>query len=459
MSRYPDLWRLLTQPGTEQDGSFEQEIQRRSEEGLRLIAWAMTVIPLAMTLAIAFVLPGMRTSLPAVGIGLLVTLLGLASLGARKLACFRRHSRTAGWWLALLTAALLIVASLTRAAEEPAFLFLVNAQVAVVLLIALASIPFKPYQVLLLGASIGVFHFAVCRLMVWRGVLPRHEAANVNLVFIAMLVLLATVVSINVYRQIQETHQRHQEQIRSVNEMRDAQCRVLLSDNAASMGRLAAALSHELNNPLAVLKSNLQMLAKLAGGEDGGIDDAWEQAPRIRSDLFRTSEQSVRRLEDTVKRMQRFTNLDRPEVVPVDLNALVRDVCELVRGAVSIEVEYRFDLRPLPLVAVRPQLLSAVFSALIQNAAEASGPGGTVGLSSAAEDSAIRIIIEDSGKGLSPEEIAEVMNPGFRVRDGRVGTCNWSIFGARQIVRQHGGDIEIRSAPGEGARVEVKLPA
>lgn len=241
MKPHAKLWALLAQPEPEPDESVEQELQRRGEEGLRLIGWAMAAIPLAMAVASALVLPGSRTSLPAAGIGLLVTLPGLAAPGPRRSPSFRRHSRTAGWWLALLTAALLIGASLTRSAEEPAFLFLANVQAAGMLLIALASIPLKPCQVLLLGVSIGAFHFSLCRLMVWRGVIPPHEAPNVNLICIAMLALLATAVSMNVYRQIQETRQQHQEQLRSVNEMRDAQCRVLLSDNAASMGRLAAA--------------------------------------------------------------------------------------------------------------------------------------------------------------------------------------------------------------------------
>ena len=71
----------------------------------------------------------------------------------------------------------------------------------------------------------------------------------------------------------------------------------------------------------------------------------------------------------------------------------------------------------------------------------------------------VQVEIEDRGPGMSQHDLAAAMEPSFRVKGERVAACNWNLFGARQIVREHGGDINISSEPGKGTRVVVNLPA
>jgi signal transduction histidine kinase len=103
--------------------------------------------------------------------------------------------------------------------------------------------------------------------------------------------------------------------------------------------------------------------------------------------------------------------------------------------------------------------MSAVFSALLQNAIDASRPGEVVEVSSALREDSIQMEVHYHDGGLSAEELQSALEPSFRVDQGRVKSCNWSMFSARQIVREHGGDIAIRSAAGSGTRVQVTLPA
>lgn len=243
-----------------------------------------------------------------------------------------------------------------------------------------------------------------------------------------------------------------------MNEVRDAQCRMLLSDNAASMGRLAAALSHELNNPLGVLKSNLDTLRTLVLEKPGIPEEKRKTLAEMKATLCQNSQESVERLQSTVARMQRFTNLDRAEEMPVDLNSLLRDVSDVVGDALDEPAEFDLRLAVLPDVEVRPQQMTAVFSALLQRAAESAPAGSPVRVTTALDERNALVRIEDEGPGMSEEELKQVLDPTFAVRDGRVAACNWSLFGARQIVRQHGGEIDIRATPGSGAAVEVRLP-
>jgi signal transduction histidine kinase len=156
--------------------------------------------------------------------------------------------------------------------------------------------------------------------------------------------------------------------------------------------------------------------------------------------------------------MQRFTNLDRAEVLPVDLNSLLRDVASIVGDSVERGQAFEFRLETLPSVEVRPQLISAVFSALFQNALDATPEENPVRITSAIDGDSVRIEIWSGGKRLSDAELEAALDPGFRVKDGRVAACNWSVFSASQVVREHGGEISLASGE-SGTVVRVSLPA
>ena len=70
----------------------------------------------------------------------------------------------------------------------------------------------------------------------------------------------------------------------------------------------------------------------------------------------------------------------------------------------------------------------------------------------------VRVKIQDNGRGMEPSELETIFDPGFKVTAGRVSTGNWSLFSSRQIIFEHGGEIQISSAPGKGTTVQVLLP-
>ncbi|MCP5111274.1 MAG: HAMP domain-containing histidine kinase, partial [bacterium] len=308
--------------------------------------------------------------------------LGAAALLLERSGVSIAHARRIGWMVALVSAACLITSAILRAAADPAILYVVNAQVAVVILIALAALPLKPVHVLALGVLTEVFYVAATRLAIWKWGFIEPPSADVNLVFLAMLSVMSTAVAVNSYRRLLETHQSHQAQLRTAEEMRDAQCQVLMSDSAASMGRLAAALSHELNNPLGALRSSVDTLRSLSARDDLPP----EKRAGLERRLYETAGESVDRIHGIVRRIQRYTHLDRAEEMPVDLNPLVSDVAEIVREAMEGKVRFELETEPLPDVQGRPQALSAVFSGLLGDAARAAGDGGGVRVKTAARD-------------------------------------------------------------------------
>ena len=107
-----------------------------------------------------------------------------------------------------------------------------------------------------------------------------------------------------------------------------------------------------------------------------------------------------------------------------------------IRSGAKVNVE--FDLKPLPTLTCRPQLLSAVFSSLLSNAINAVDGGGHIVISSRLADAMVEVRIRDNGRGMKPEEVENIFDPGFRVSDARVSAGNWSLFNIRQVVYEHG---------------------
>ncbi len=455
LQRFGDL---LFQSEAERDAAFRDHIHLQARQGLRLVAGTIIVLPPVMTAALQLAAPDVLSPSVTLAVAFCMMAAGVGAWVSTKVRTTKDHPRTVAWLVGIVVATCLIWSSLLRAQAEPMFLTLINAQVALVLLIVLMSVPFRPAHVFLLGLGTVISYLVSCQLAVDLGIISGSQARALNMVFLVMVVLLSTAVSANLYHRIWETFLAHREQIRTMNEVRDSQCRMLLSDSAASMGRLAAALSHELNNPLAVLKSNLDTLRTLSSGNKSLPPTKQADRARLEADLYENATESINRLHATVQRMQRFTNLDRADVLPVDLNNLLRDVAELVADSVQQKASFEFNLQPLPHIEIRPQPMSAVFSAILQKALDASGEDAAVTIASTLHGDLIEVEIRGQGPGLPEEELRHLLDPGFRVAEGRVASCNWSLFGARQIVRQHGGEISIRSSPGRGATVIVSLP-
>ncbi len=447
----------LFRPNAESDNDFREEILRRSWKGLRLVGGAMVVVPAGMLIAVRLLAPFVPAPPGSNGLALCIVASGAAALLVRQSGALYGHSRLIAGVITAVVSYCVTWSTLLRAVIQPELIYLVNAQLALILLIALIAVPFKPIQILVVGLSAEVFFLVSHRLAVQWTLLPDDHRGDLNLVFLCMVNLLATVIAANQYRQILETHRMYEAQLRASNELRDTQCRILLSDNAASMGRLAAALSHELNNPLGVLKSNVDLVRKLTAEARDLPPEKRAAAAKVRLELCDNSRRSIERLEETVRRMQRFTNLDRADVMPLNLNALVRDVAEIVTAASERGVRIALDLEELPDMELRPQAMTAVLSAVLQNAVEASREGTEVQLESRREGDWATVRITDHGPGMSAAELEHAMEPSFRVRENRISACNWNLFGARQIVRQHGGEIEMRSAPAEGTTVAIRL--
>ncbi|HXT60726.1 MAG TPA: ATP-binding protein [Pirellulales bacterium] len=218
------------------------------------------------------------------------------------------------------------------------------------------------------------------------------------------------------------------------------------SEHLAALGKLLAGVAHEVRNPLAAIRSTVQL---------------WQRLPetaRTPASLDAVI-QAVDRLNGTVSQLLLFSRVDQSQREPVDVNQLWRETLELIAAqAAEQRVECVSDLAAdLPLVAGSASALRQVFLNLATNALQAMPEGGRLQIRTAcdARGGEVEIQVSDSGPGISAEHQRHLFEPFFTTRPDGTGL---GLAMCREILVQHGGQIEYLAAAGPGAAFRLRLP-
>ena len=220
-------------------------------------------------------------------------------------------------------------------------------------------------------------------------------------------------------------------------------------DRYAGLGRLAAGVVHELNNPLTVVTMYTEMMldeARLGGPLAGELE-------------------KLRAISDAAQRVQRFmrdlTSYARPGAdrrEPVDLPELLEKAERLCKPALKeADAKIVNEVGPAPRVSCNRASLEQVLVNLITNAAESIRGGGTITVTLGAADGAAIIQVKDTGAGMAPEVAARCMEPFFTTLPGGKGT-GLGLPIAAGIVERHGGRLTFQTEPGRGSVFTVRLP-
>ncbi len=380
---------------------------------------------------------------------LLLIALAAAAVAIARTVWGHNHARLLAFMLGAAVASILSWSNLVLAPAEIAPVLSSLVDVFIVLIVSLAAIPARPLQVFVFGIAVMWIDFAVAHFAVGRGLMDTplaHQFAGAH-----MVVILCSALAGLTYQLLHRSYVAQQGRLA-------AQSRMLHSETALSFARLSAALSHELNSPLGALASSVASLRMLAAKEeeDPGADK--ERVRGLRRDLLNGSEKAVGKISDVISRIQRFTNLDRAEITPVQIDKMLQDVAHMVRADGGTGTEIALTTTELPPVVLKPQSISGVFSRLMHNAVKASAGRGPVEVNAAPENGHILVSVQDHGNGLSDQQLRELFLPGFTTRDGRVEASKWGLFTARQIIREHGGEISASRAANGGTRITILLP-
>ena len=233
--------------------------------------------------------------------------------------------------------------------------------------------------------------------------------------------------------------------IRDVRDLRAVEEQLERSRRLAALGRMAAGLAHEIRNPLGTLRGFAQYLGARGTEEARAAEYAQLMVTEID------------RLDRLIGALLQFARPREPEVRDLPVAPLAERTVALVQAdAEAAGLSLRVDVPEGLEVRADPDLLTQVLLNLVQNAVAATGPGGEVAITARAEGGTVGIAVDDTGRGLTPEEREHMFDPFYTTR--RTGT-GLGLAVVHQIVEQHGGRIEVESIQGRGTRITVWLPA
>ncbi len=257
----------------------------------------------------------------------------------------------------------------------------------------------------------------------------------------------------------------YEEVQRSYRELQRSQRLLVRQEKLASLGRLAAGLAHELNNPLSSVAGFAEALQRRAAEEEmagmPGLSEIQEYLSLIQEEVSRAAT-IVRRLLD-------FARQREPSFGLVDLQDVVTKAVSFVQRQARL-ANQRIVAAPFPpgsIVHADPQMLQQMFLNLLTNALDAIEGGGEVRIVAhhrweadgrGPRQAWLDVVVSDTGVGISTENLAKVFDPFFTTKEVGKGT-GLGLAICQSIVEQHRGTIEVRSdGPGKGTVVIVSLP-
>jgi two-component system sensor histidine kinase HydH len=235
--------------------------------------------------------------------------------------------------------------------------------------------------------------------------------------------------------------------LRDLTQMQRLKEEVARSQRLAAIGSLAAGVAHEIRNPLSSIK-----------GFATYFKDRYRDAPEDQ----KTAEimiQEVDRLNRVIGQLLEFARPMTIEKRRVSLNPLIRHSLRLIEGDL---LRKGIRIRQGPLcdpdeISLDPDRFQQVLLNLYLNAIEAMDDGGTLAVDCRKEDRGwIRVTVSDSGRGIREEDLSRIFDPYFTSKSSGTGL---GLAIVHKIVESHGGEVLVRSAPGEGTEMTVRMPA
>jgi two-component system sensor histidine kinase PilS (NtrC family) len=218
-------------------------------------------------------------------------------------------------------------------------------------------------------------------------------------------------------------------------------------DRLAAVGRVGAGLAHEIRNPLGAMRGAIQVLESSTPPES------------IQADLMSIILRESDRLNSIITNFLSYARPKTGNYTEVDVCEAIRDTATLLKHGPDVSDKHNLHLRlpdkPVYISADSTQL-KQIFWNLARNAFQAMPDGGDLRImAETIPDNRIRITVEDNGRGMPPEQVEQLFEPFSNSTSGGTGLGLSIVY---QIIRDHNGSINVRSAEGEGTTITIELP-
>jgi PAS domain S-box-containing protein len=242
---------------------------------------------------------------------------------------------------------------------------------------------------------------------------------------------------------------------RDVTERKAIQARLAQAERLSALGVLSAGVAHEINNPLAYVVLNLEFLERELTKPDGA------STPEGLLERVRQARHGAERVANIVRDLKTFARADGWTRGPVRIESVLESALNVAQSETAKSARITRRYADVPAVLGNGARLEQVFLNLVVNAAQAMPEDETanheIRIELASDGETVRVEVADNGIGMPPHVLDRIFDPFFTTKPPGVGT-GLGLPICRSIIRAHGGELEVRSAPGQGSTFTVSLP-
>lgn len=249
----------------------------------------------------------------------------------------------------------------------------------------------------------------------------------------------------------------YQKNIRTVNELKntlkelkETQIQLINSEKMASLGQLVAGVAHEINTPVASIKSNNGIVAKLLNT----IEDA--ELKEMLTDINEIDKEAVSRISSIVTSLKKFVRLDEAELQEADINKELDLTLDLIRHETKNRIEVIKNYGEIPVIKCFPNMLNQVFTNILINACQAIEGSGKITITTEYNNKKLIVKIKDTGRGIPRNQLNKIFTAGFTTKSSGVGT-GLGLAICLKIIEKHNGEIIVNSEVGKGSEFIITI--
>lgn len=352
-----------------------------------------------------------------------------------------------------------------------------------VILLAAGAMPFRPWQVFILGTTITVLFYLSFRIFPLQAGMDSAAPKANSFVILTMATILFTVITGAIYRSrvlLYRSRQKEIELRKSITEfaaelneinfkLRQTQDQLLQSKKMAALGDLVAGVAHEVNTPLGAISSNvdtaqraLDVIRKTVESDDSlswskEKEEKVSRSLKTLSELHGSTSLAASRIDKIITALRGFACLDEAEYQKFDLHKGIEDTIILFMANLEKQLEIKRNFGVLPNIVCNPGQLNQVFMNLLANAVQAIEQKGVITITTELKREWIVIQFADNGKGIPRQDLKRIFDPGFTTKGVGVGT-GLGLSICYRVLEDHGGTIDVSSEEGKGTTFTLRLP-
>ena len=236
----------------------------------------------------------------------------------------------------------------------------------------------------------------------------------------------------------------------AMKELKETQIQLINSEKMASLGQLVAGVAHEINTPVASIKSNNGIVAKLLGS----IEDT--DLKEMLTDINEIDKEAVNRISNIVTSLKKFVRLDEAELQEADINKELDLTLELIRHETKNRINVVKNYGKIPTIKCFPNMLNQVFTNILVNACQAIDGQGTITITTEYKKKKLVVKIKDTGKGIPQNQLSKIFSAGFTTKGIGVGT-GLGLAICSKIIEKHKGEITVTSEVGKGSEFTITI--